>query len=100
MEVTIKNVPANSTITIITSDGNCIKPPIQVRARPKKFKTTYSGSKVIRFTLDGVTYSNTISQSSLKRLLLDSVRDEKRIPMWLRKGTSSDATYRFVSNNK
>ena len=97
MEITLKYVPVNSTITIITGDGNSIKPHIQARAQPKTKK--FAGSKIIAFTLDGISHS-VRSQNELKHMLLDSVRDKTRVPSWLRKGTSSDVTYNFVVRNK
>ena len=99
MEITLKHVPVNSTITIITGDFNPIKPHIQARAHPDKFKTKYAGSKVIAFTLDGISHSVS-SQNELKHMLLDSVKDKKHVPAWLRKGTSSDDTYNFIARNK
>ena len=102
MEITLKHVPVNSTITIITGGGNCITPPIQVRAQtqPKNYKSKFAGSKIVAFTLDGRTHSNVVSQNELKRMLLNTVQDKTFIPSWLRKNTSSDDTYNFVIKNK
>jgi len=94
MEITLRNVPANSTITI---SYDCVKSCTQTNQ--KQFKTVYAGSKVVAFTLDGIRHP-AMSQNELKHMLLDSVKDQKHIPKWLRKGTSSDDTYRFVMNNK
>ena len=99
MEITLRNVPANSTITITCNDGNCIKLPIRARAHPNKFKTKYAGSKVVEFVLDGVSHSVT-SQNEVKQMLMDSVKNKEHIPAWLRKGTSSNSMYRFIVNNK
>lgn len=99
MEVIIKDIPTNSTVTVTVTASHCNGNKSHTQTNQKHFKTTYAGSKVIEFVLDGVCYTVT-SQNELKRLLLDSVKNKEHIPAWLRKGTSSNSTYRFILNNK